>query len=201
MTRTPRALHALTALTAATLIFAATTPGASAAQLIVNGTFETGPNPGSFTTLKGGDTSIPGWTVTGVSVDYIGTYWPGADRGRSIDLDGTPGPGGITQTIGTRPGATYVFAFMLSGNGDCGPDLKRLQASAGAAARTYAVNVNAISVAKARWVRRSFSFRAIAARTRISLRSLDAPTNCGAVVDDVTVTGPPGAAMSSATTP
>jgi choice-of-anchor C domain-containing protein len=184
--------RALTALAAATLIVAGTTPGASAAQLIVNGNFESGPNPGSFTTLRGGDRTIPGWTVTGVSVDYIGTYWRGADGGRSIDLDGTPGPGGIMQIIATRPGATYVLAFMLSGNGDCAPDIKRMQVSAGSVARNYSVNVNTVSVSKRRWLQRSFSFRAAGTQTRIWLRSLDPPTNCGPVVDDVSVSGPPG---------
>jgi choice-of-anchor C domain-containing protein len=183
----------LTALTAAALIFAAAPAAAAAAELIANGNFESGANPGSFATLKGGDTSISGWTVAGVSVDYIGSYWRGADGGRSVDLDGTPGPGAIVQNISTRPGAVYVFTFMLSGNGDCAPDVKRMQAIAGVTARSFSVNTNRISVLKRKWVRESFTFRATAALTRITLRSLDAPTNCGAVVDDVSVTGLRGA--------
>ncbi len=192
MTASSRFPRTLTALVATALILAGTTPGAQAAQLIVNGNFESGPNPGSFTTLRGGDRTIPGWTVTGVSVDYIGTYWRGADGGRSVDLDGTPGPGGIMQIIATRPGATYVLAFMLSGNGDCAPDIKRMQVSAGSGSRSFSVDVNTISVSKKRWLRRSFSFRAAGTQTRIWLRSLDPSTNCGPVVDDVSVSGPPG---------
>ncbi|GEM_PF-6444868 len=89
------------------------------------------------------------------------------------------------QNVGTRPGSVYVIAFMLSGNGDCAPDIKRMQAIAGVTARSYTVDTNRISVSKRRWLRESFTFRATAALTRITLRSLDAPTNCGAVVDDV----------------
>ena len=192
MTAFSRFSCTLTALAAGALIVAATTPGARAAQLIVNGNFESGPNPGSFATLRGGDRTIPGWTVTGVSVDDIGTYWRGADGGRSVDLDGTPGPGGIMQIIATRPGATYVLAFMLSGNGDCAPDIKRMQASAGSVARSFSIDTNQISVSKRKWVRRSLTFRAAGTQTRIWLRSLDPSTNCGPVVDDVSVSGPPG---------
>ncbi len=182
----------LCALAAGATILVATTPPAIAAELIVNVNFEQGRNPGSFATLRPGDQSITGWTVTGVTVDYIGTYWRGADGGRSVDLDGTPGPGAIVQNIATRPGALYVFTFMLSGNGDCAPDVKRMQAVAGVTAHSFAVDTNRISVSKRKWVRESFTFRATAALTRITLRSLDAPTNCGAVVDDVSVTGPRG---------
>lgn len=184
--------RALIPSAAAVLAFFVIRPPAGAAELIVNGNFEQGRNPGSFATLRPGDQSMTGWTVAGTTVDYIGTYWRGADGGRSVDLDGTPGPGAIVQNIGTRPGSVYVFTFMLSGNGDCGPDVKRMQAIAGVAARSFVVDTNRISVAKRRWVRESFTFRATAALTRITLRSLDAPTNCGAVVDDVSVTGPRG---------
>ena len=192
MTASSRFPRALTALLGAALILAGTAPAAQAAQLVVNGNFESGPNPGSFAILRGGDTTIPGWTVTGVSVDYIGTYWRGADGGRSIDLDGTPGPGGIMQVIATRPGATYVLSFMLSANGDCAPDVKHMQVWAGPVVRNFAVNANTVSVTKRRWLRNSFSFRAAGAQTRIWLRSLNLPTNCGPVVDDVSVSGPPG---------
>jgi choice-of-anchor C domain-containing protein len=177
---------------AVALAFFAIRPPAGAAELIVNGNFEQGQDPGSFATLHAGDPSITGWTIAGVSIDYIGTHWRGADGGRSVDLDGTPGPGAIVQNIPTRMGAVYAFTFRLSANDSCAPIVKRMQAIAGVTARSFAVDTRRISVSKRTWLRESFTFRANAALTRITLRSLDAPTNCGAVVDDVSVTGPRG---------
>lgn len=192
MGRASQVFRAVTVVVAGVLSLEGATKAPPSVEIVVNGNFERGPNPGGFATLKGGDVSIPGWTVTGVSVDYIGTYWRGADGGRSIDLDGTPGPGGIYQILATRPGATYRLSFMLSGNGDCPPDVKRMQASAGTVARAFSIDTNKTSVSKRRWVRESFTFRAGGVQTRLALRSLDAPTNCGAVVDDVSVIGPRG---------
>jgi hypothetical protein len=56
-------------------IAAAVLPAAANAQAFQNGGFETGPNPGSYSTLNNGSTAINGWTVGGASVDYIGSYW------------------------------------------------------------------------------------------------------------------------------
>ncbi len=102
---------------------AATTLGATAANAvtIINGSFETGVNPGSFTTIGNGDsTSIFGWTVGGLGVDYIGSYWQAADGDRSIDLSGND-KGSISQMLtGLTVGQTYQVMFALAGNPDGG---------------------------------------------------------------------------------
>lgn len=91
------------------------------ADLVSNPTFAPCagcPSPGSFTTLSSGSTVIPGWTVTGPQaggVDWIGTYWT-APGGNSIDLDGTPGPGGIETTVATTAGDKYTLDFYLNVN-------------------------------------------------------------------------------------
>jgi len=83
----------------AALAAGAVTPmGGAQATLISNGSFELGPDPGTFTTLNGGNTSITGWTVGGSSIDYIGTYWVAADGNRSLDMNGL-NIGSISQTI------------------------------------------------------------------------------------------------------
>lgn len=43
------------------------------ASLILNGSFEEGPEVARFLNLAGGDTSLPGWIVTGEGVDYVST--------------------------------------------------------------------------------------------------------------------------------
>ena len=97
----------------------------------VNGSFELGANPGSFSALNGGSTSIDGWTVGGGanSVDYIGSYWSASDGTRSIDLNGLV-PGSISQTFDVVSGQTYRVSFDLAGNPVGGPQFKTLDSMA-----------------------------------------------------------------------
>lgn len=156
-------------------------------NLIVNGSLENGPNPDGFVTLARGSRAIPGWTVLGTSVDYIGSYWVAASGARSLDLDGTPGPGGVAQTFATVPGARYYVSFALAGNPACAPTVKRLQVSAGNRTAYYSFNVTGHSTSSMGWVRRTFSFTAIGPQTRLVFMSLDPPGNCGPALDDVVV--------------
>src|SRR5262249_15845908 len=57
-----------------------------AGNLLVNGSFEEGPDPGPgrFLTLNEGSTEIRGWVVTRGQIDYNGTYWEAADGQRSL---------------------------------------------------------------------------------------------------------------------
>src|SRR5690242_13851687 len=101
------------------------------ANLVINGSFEDGPDPGVFTTLNSGSTAITGWTVTNGSIDYIGTYWQPADGARSIDLDGNS-PGTIAQqTLATLSGQTYLVSFALAGNPDGLPTIKTVDVTIG----------------------------------------------------------------------
>lgn len=78
---------------------------------------------GGFLTVTNGS-SLGAWTVTGQSVDFIGSYWngPSATGGYSVDLNGN-GKGGITQTFNLSAG-TYQLGFYLSGNPDGNPSTK-----------------------------------------------------------------------------
>lgn len=108
-----------TSLTIATL-------GAAQAATIQNGSFETGPVPGGFTTLNANNTNIVGWTVVSGSVDYIGTHWTAADGNRSVDLNGN-GRGTISTTITNLiMNRTYNLFFAMSGNPDGNPRAKQL---------------------------------------------------------------------------
>lgn len=90
------------------------------ASVFTNGSFETGPNPGGFTTLFNDDTSISGWTVGGNSVDYIGSYWQASNGQRSLDLGGNNN-GSVSQTFDTVANQAYTLTFDLSGNPDKRP--------------------------------------------------------------------------------
>lgn len=95
--------------------------GSANAATLINGSFESGPNPGSsFVTLGTGDSSITGWTVSAGSIDYIGGYWPAQDGSRSIDLAGLS-LGTLSQTIAdTVAGQAYTILFYASKNPDGG---------------------------------------------------------------------------------
>ena len=98
------------------------------ANLVFNGSFEIGADPGSFTTLNAVDNSIPGWTVTGGSVDYIGSYWQASNGVRSLDMDGYNAAGAIaSQTFATVAGLAYWVSFDLAGNTDGLPTTKKIE--------------------------------------------------------------------------
>jgi choice-of-anchor C domain-containing protein len=124
------------AAVAATAILGAT--ASNAAVAIVNGSFEDGAiDPGSFTTLSAGDTTITGWLVGGAGVDYIGTYWQASDGSRSIDLSAL-GAGSLSQILsGLTLGQTYQVSFDLAGNPDGGSSTKVAVVTDGETTSTY----------------------------------------------------------------
>ncbi len=88
-----------------------------AQNIITNGSFEQ-PVTGWYLTMPSLD--LPGWTVTEVSVDVVsGNGYFGADAAdgaQLLDLDGSPGPGQITQPFNTVPGALYQLSFAYANN-------------------------------------------------------------------------------------
>jgi choice-of-anchor C domain-containing protein len=85
-------------------------------NLLKNGSFEQGPPTGEYVTLSEGSTDIPGWVVTRDTIDYYGTGWESYHGEHSLDLNGTPGIGGIAQTFKTTPGDTYLAIFHQAGH-------------------------------------------------------------------------------------
>ena len=101
---------------------------AANAATLLNGSFEDGANPGSFTTLGNNSTAVDSWLVRGAGVDYIGSYWKAKDGVRSIDLSALKG-GTIQQTIAVTVGQSYRVSFWLAGNPDGGFDNKLMATS------------------------------------------------------------------------
>lgn len=160
---------------------------AASAQTIANGSFEVGPDPGSFTTLPFGSTAITGWTVVDADIDYIGTLWQHADGNRSLDLGGGIGAAGaVQQGIATAPGETYHVAFSLAGNWGGAPVVKTLRVSAAGTTQDYTFDTTGRNNGDMGWVERVFSFTATGTTTTLTFKSLDA--NFGAALDDVHLT-------------
>ena len=179
------------AFISATIAFAFASAAASAAgsNLIKNGGFDAGPQPADYQMVAKGSTAIPGWIVTMGTVDIIGPNWHDADGGTSsIDMDGTPGPGGIAQSFATTKGAKYAVSFALASNPQCGPTIKRLMVTAGPAKQLYAFDSSHVSGAHMGWQLKSFSFKAGASRTTLTFTSLDPSGSlCGPAIDAVRV--------------
>lgn len=164
------------------------------ANLILNGSFETGTDPGIFTTLGTGSPNISNWTVGSGTIDYIGTYWTAADGSRSIDLNGTSA-GSVSQSFATTPGQSYHVTFDMAGNPDNLPNVKTLVASAGSVSLLpFSFNVTTLPSTHGNmgWVLESFDFIAGGASTTLIFASSGDPQGAyGPTLDQVSVNAIP----------
>src|SRR5690242_6858015 len=100
-----------------------------------NGSFEFGTAPGSFLPLQPGARDIVGWEVISSfnnvpgGIDYVGTFWPASHGNRSLDLNGTPGVGGVAQTFDSTPNQTYHVQFDMAGHFSGLPQEMRVSAA------------------------------------------------------------------------
>jgi len=173
----------------ASILLSASIVGAVSAVHNLNGSFEDGIEPGAFTMLVAGDnTSIPGWTVTAGSIDYIGTYWASSDGLRNIDMTGSDGnAGAISKTFPTVVGHTYIVTFDLAGNPDDGPIVKTLHVDAGGAPTTYTFDTTGKTASDMGWASQTFEFTATAPSTTLNFTSMDTGFY-GPALDNVVVT-------------
>ena len=155
-----------------------------------NGSFEAAAvNPGTYTTLGTGSTSITGWTVSAGNIDYIGSYWQAAAGERSIDLAGDT-LGAISQTFDTNIGWLYTVEFAMAGNTDGGPAIKRLKVVAGNEEGEFSFDQTGRSRPNDMgWAYNVFQFTADAAQTTLSFSALNGECCYGAALDDVSVVG------------
>jgi len=161
---------------------------ASPTNLIQNGSFEMGPDPGALITLGAGATSITAWRVTSRTIDYIGSYWNASNGRRSIDLDGTPGAGGIAQSFATTPGQEYVVTFDLCGNPELLPAIKKMQVNAAGQSAEFSFDSSGSNKSAMGWEKKTWRFKASATTTTIEFLSLDdADSSGGPVIDNVGV--------------
>jgi choice-of-anchor C domain-containing protein len=121
-------------------------PCASAANLLINGGFDTYAKPPSTWTapnyadynLAVGNAAITGWTVSRGVIDYTSSsFWIPQNGIASLDLTGSPGNGGIQQSFATIAGNRYEVSFYIAGN----PDTWDMQYGTYLANKTMSVEV------------------------------------------------------------
>ena len=165
-------------------------------SVIINGSFESidiETGPGGYWTPNGGSTAMPGWTVTGVSVDYVvAPYWQASDGIASLDLNGSTVvdgayQGGVSQTFATIAGQQYVVQFDLAGNPDAG--VQNLVVTAPGATQNYSINTAGKTLAAMGYTAQQFIFTATGATSTLTFSSADGLGDFGGpVIDNVVVT-------------
>jgi choice-of-anchor C domain-containing protein len=184
------------ALLAAALVALAPLP--ALANLLVNGSFESGPAPGTMLPLASGNTGVTGWVVTRAGIDYAGTAWTAAQGSRSIALNG-PDAGGIAQTFETLPHATYTVRFYLAGDPETLPNVKTMRVSAAGQSADFTADITGMWAWDPGWNPNMWSFQAASTSTTLEFFSTMSGAT-GATLDSVTVlltstadVAPPGA--------
>lgn len=162
----------------------------AAKNLIVNGGFEDGPevpaSPGFLPTDKDADT-IKGWKVTRGQIDLIDGYWKAAEGKRSLDLNGSPGAGGVKQTIATEKGKKYKLTFKMAGNPGA-PVKKELTVEVGETKKAFTFDTTGKTVEDMGWESKELEFTAAGDKTDVEIYTTTADTeNSGPALDDVKV--------------
>ncbi len=177
------------------------------ADLVTNGSFESGLAPGTHITLPEGSTEIDGWTVIGSgvtlasdSIDYIGTTWEASEGNRSLDLNGYFGTGGVQQVITTTPGDTYVVTFDMAGNPDNGPTIKTMDVLAigtTTQSQSYSFDITGKTRSAMGWLPMQFVFTADTDSTTLQFMSTvtGSQNAWGPALDNVNVVPVPGAVL------
>ena len=156
-------------------------------NLLFNGSFEEGPNPGASLRLNPESTAIMGWTVKGNAIDYVGTYWQSSNGGRSLDLNGA-GAGGIAQTFATTPGETYVVTFDMAGDPVGAPQIKQMGVTAAGQSANFSFNVSGRSTNNMGWQTNTWVFTATSTSTTLEFYSLNqGGGSSGPALDNVSV--------------
>jgi choice-of-anchor C domain-containing protein len=157
-------------------------------NLIKNGSFEEGPDPGDFKSLDEDSKDIKGWVVTRGQIDYVGTHWKAADGERSLDLHGSPGYGGVKQTFKTKKGQKYKLTFSLAANPEGTKVTKKLGVRAAGQKEEFSADATGKSTSDMGWETKEWTFTADADETTLELHTLETDDpNCGPALDNVSV--------------
>ena len=165
---------------------------ANATNLILNGSFESGTDPGkTHITLYQGSNDIDYWTVTVGSIDYIGGTWQASDGYRSIDLSGYYQAGEIevSQPFNTVVDQQYLVTFDMAGNPDNGEKIKNLSVTVAGQSYDFTFDATGKTRTNMGWLTKSFVFMATDISTSLKFTSMmDAKDAWGPALDNVSVT-------------
>jgi choice-of-anchor C domain-containing protein len=141
------------------------------------------------------------------NIDWIGAppgcgAWQASNGNNSLDLVGTGGIGGVTQTFDTIPGSTYLVLFDLGGNFGALPVIKPLAVTVNGVTTNYTFDTSGSSSLAMGWVTKSQTFVATSTSSTITFVSdviaSGGTLNGGAALDNVRI-GPQ--AVSTAVIP
>jgi choice-of-anchor C domain-containing protein len=176
------------------LLLAACTPAApvpKAAELVTNGSFEDGPaldETTTWTTLDKDSTKMTGWTVTRGQIDLLTTNWQAGEGKRSLDLHGSPGIGGVKQTLPTKKGKTYTVTFQMAGNPGGSVTEKSLYVAAAGEKKKFTFDAKGKTHEDMGWKKVSWEFTATADETELEIYSAEESDEfAGPALDDVSV--------------
>lgn len=159
--------------------------------ILTDGDFHESVDPGgSYLTFNKNQKLAPGWKVTLLDVNLIGTTFWNVDHLCSVDLDGESAVGGIAHSpFPTQKGAAYALSFLMSGNDYCGPIVKKMKVSVGNKTVVFKWNVsNGHSAENGKFAKRSLDFTAAGSTSSLKFTSLDtAGSGCGPVIGAVAI--------------
>jgi choice-of-anchor C domain-containing protein len=157
-------------------------------NLLVNGSFEEGPDVRGYLPLDQGSEAIPGWTVTRGQIDYIGNHWVSGDGNRSLDLHGSPGFGGVKQTFKTVEGKRYRVSFLLAGAPGSKSSVNIVCVRAAGKKEAFSFDNEGKSRTDMGWTKKTWEFVAVADETTLEIHTLDDEDDRGGpALDDVRV--------------
>ena len=144
-------------------------------NILVNGGFEQGADPGNHLELPVGMSPfLAGWTVVNRYAEYVGSYWRAEEGTRSVGLlyDGNgvlANASGIQQSFPTTIGQRYRTVFYQSAI-STQPTIVRFTIAGQSRNFTYQIGPTD-TLAKLPWVKRDFVFTATSASTTIEFQA------------------------------
>lgn len=176
------------------LMLAASMPSAPVpkanVELVKNGSFEEGPDlPQGWMGVDKDSTKITGWTVTRGQIDLLSDkHWQAGEGKRSLDLHGSPGIGGVKQTLATKKGKTYTVTFQMGSNPGGHPTEKSLWVEAAGKRKKFTFDSKEKSLTDMGWEAMTWEFTATDDETELELYSAeDADPFAGPALDNVSV--------------
>lgn len=141
--------------------------------------------------MQVGSTAITDWTVTRDDIDVVG-YWQAADGFVSLDLNGTPGVGGIAQAFPSTPGETYDVLFAQAANASDGGRISTMGVTAAGQSAQYSFDCTGRTAQNMGWTTRTWQFTAVDTTTTLEFYSLDThDPYVGPMLDNVIVNAVP----------
>jgi choice-of-anchor C domain-containing protein len=179
-----KALTICSAVLLASISSAAPVPkGAQSANLIVNGSFEDMKDEDASKPQDKGSTAITGWVVTRGQIDVTqqnGNEWKAHHGKRALDLHGSPGFGGVEQSIATKPGKKYKVTFQMSGIPGV-PEHKSVQLGVRAAGqdKEFELTMEGRTYEELKWEEQTWEFTAKEKGTVIEFHTAMPPRQTG----------------------